>query len=592
MNHSAETVVRDTRNWLERAVIGLNLCPFAKAVHVKEQVHYAVSEACQPRQLLEELERELEALVAIDPAIRETTLLIAPGCLEDFLEFNDFLAKADRLLRRRHLEGVIQLASFHPAYQFAGTEAADISNFTNRSPYPTIHLLREASIERAVQAFPQPEAIYEANIRTLRGLGPRGLGALDVGAIDMTQEQLDLRPGQSIELLKELHILTRDGKMNQDTRRKLKQVYHLYQFIEPLLQELPRRPGTARRWPTTAPASPTSASSCTTCSSRSAASGRTSTASRRATNWCEKSQRAGAAAGLRAHVVPEPDGGRGDRLRRELPAQIDIVTALHACDTATDDAIAFALAQAGALHGAGAVLPGRSGGLLRKNKAHALARTPLTEIWRHPLHTREFGSQVTNVLRCLQLEAHGYQVTVTELVGWEHSMKNELILARAYRPEKAQCRRAPARRVVRVRPEGPRAVALSWAGKLLETLNWGQIPIYDAFEPATSYGPTSSTHRPRLSAPHHPARQQPAGNLYRQCRLRGAAGHDRRICAQGGIAIHAYVLMSNHFHLLATPDTDAGIPQMMQDVGRRYVRYFNQRQGRTGTFGRGATGPR
>jgi hypothetical protein len=181
MAQALETVVRDTRNWLERAVIGLNLCPFAKAVYVKHQVHYAVSEAVQPQQLLEELQVELEALVRLDPAVRETTLLIVPGCLEDFLEFNDFLAAADRLLRRRRLEGVIQLASFHPAYQFAGTEADDISNFTNRSPYPTIHLLREASIARAVQAFPQPEAIYEANMQTLQKLGPEGWAALGVG---------------------------------------------------------------------------------------------------------------------------------------------------------------------------------------------------------------------------------------------------------------------------------------------------------------------------------------------------------------------------------------------------------------------------
>lgn len=181
MNHPVDTVVRDTRKWLERAVIGLNLCPFAKAVHVKEQVHYAVSEATQPQQLLQELRRELDALVTMDAAVRETTLLIAPGCLDDFLEFNDFLAQADRLLRQRRLAGVVQLASFHPAYRFAGTEADDISNFTNRSPYPTLHLLREASIERAVQAFPQPEAIYEANIQTLQGLGAEGWVALDVG---------------------------------------------------------------------------------------------------------------------------------------------------------------------------------------------------------------------------------------------------------------------------------------------------------------------------------------------------------------------------------------------------------------------------
>jgi hypothetical protein len=181
MNHPVEAVVRDTRNWLERAVIGLNLCPFAKAVHAKGQVHYAVSAATQPQQLLEELAAELDALVGLDPAVRETTLLIVPGCLANFLEFNDFMGKAERQLRRRGLEGVIQLASFHPGFQFAGTEAGDISNFTNRSPYPTIHLLREASIERAVQAFPQPEAIYEANMQTLQRLGPQGWAALDVG---------------------------------------------------------------------------------------------------------------------------------------------------------------------------------------------------------------------------------------------------------------------------------------------------------------------------------------------------------------------------------------------------------------------------
>lgn len=181
MNLPVETVLRDTRNWLERAVIGLNLCPFAKAVHVREQIHYVVSNATQPRQLLEELGSELDALVAIDAAVRETTLLIAPGCLEDFLEFNDFLTQADRLLRRRRLEGVVQLASFHPAYQFSGTDPGDIANFTNRSPYPTLHLLREASIERAVQAFPRPEAIYEANMQTLQRLGAEGWAALDVG---------------------------------------------------------------------------------------------------------------------------------------------------------------------------------------------------------------------------------------------------------------------------------------------------------------------------------------------------------------------------------------------------------------------------
>jgi uncharacterized protein len=182
MKHAVDAVVRDTRKWLERAVIGLNLCPFAKAVHVKGQVHYAVSGATSPGELLAELARELDALMGCDAAVRETTLLIAPDCLGDFLDFNDFLPLAEKLIRKRGLEGVIQLASFHPAYQFAGTEADDISNCTNRSPHPTLHLLREASIERAVEAFPEAAAIYEANIDKLRSLGPEGWSALDVGA--------------------------------------------------------------------------------------------------------------------------------------------------------------------------------------------------------------------------------------------------------------------------------------------------------------------------------------------------------------------------------------------------------------------------
>lgn len=181
MNVLADVVVQDTRNWLERAVIGLNLCPFAKAVHVKGQVHYAVSEASDARQLLADLSAELDALVALDATERETTLLMVPNCLADFLDFNDFLARAEKLVRKRGLEGVVQLASFHPNYQFAGTDAGDIENFTNRSPYPTLHLLREVSIERAVDAFPEAEAIYEANIETLRGLGAEGWAALRVG---------------------------------------------------------------------------------------------------------------------------------------------------------------------------------------------------------------------------------------------------------------------------------------------------------------------------------------------------------------------------------------------------------------------------
>jgi hypothetical protein len=175
------TAQQDTQAWLERAVIGLNLCPFAKAVHVKGQVHYAVSDATAPQAVLKDLVVELESLVAQDPSARDTTLLIAPRALGDFLDFNDFLGEADAALVRLGLEGVIQIASFHPAYQFAGTAADDITNFTNRSPYPTLHLLREDSIARAVQAFPESEAIYEENMRTLERLGHAGWAALNVG---------------------------------------------------------------------------------------------------------------------------------------------------------------------------------------------------------------------------------------------------------------------------------------------------------------------------------------------------------------------------------------------------------------------------
>jgi hypothetical protein len=176
-----DAYVRDTRAWLERAVIGLNLCPFAKAVHVKGLVHYRVTEAREPEGVLRDLAEELDELAALDPDVRETTLLIVPHCLHDFLDFNDVLDPAERLLRKRGLEGVIQLANFHPQYQFEGTAADDITNFTNRSPYPTLHLLREVSIDRAVQAHPDTSAIYEANMRTLRQLGHDGWQALDVG---------------------------------------------------------------------------------------------------------------------------------------------------------------------------------------------------------------------------------------------------------------------------------------------------------------------------------------------------------------------------------------------------------------------------
>ncbi len=176
-----DTAVDATRRWLERAVIGLNLCPFAKAVHIKHQIHFAVSFADNAGDLLADLALELEALATAPAEERETTLLVVPRGLDDFLDFNAFLAKGEKLIDRKGFEGVIQLASFHPRYQFAGCEQDDITNYTNRSPYPTLHLLREASIDRAVQAFPQAEAIYEANMETMRRLGRAGWAALGIG---------------------------------------------------------------------------------------------------------------------------------------------------------------------------------------------------------------------------------------------------------------------------------------------------------------------------------------------------------------------------------------------------------------------------
>jgi uncharacterized protein len=178
MTPSAAQAIAETRAWVERAVIGLNLCPFAKAVHAKNQVHYVVSIATDEEELLAELCREMEQLVAADPAQIDTTLLIHPQLLNDFLDFNDFLGAADEALERLGLEGVLQVASFHPQFQFAGTEVDDVSNATNRSPYPTLHLLREASVDRAVAAFPEAEAIFENNMRTLEALGAEGWAAL------------------------------------------------------------------------------------------------------------------------------------------------------------------------------------------------------------------------------------------------------------------------------------------------------------------------------------------------------------------------------------------------------------------------------
>lgn len=237
----------------------------------------------------------------------------------------------------------------------------------------------------------------------------------------------DIRPGQSIELLKELHILTRDGKLNQDSRRKLKQVYHLYNFIEPLLKDL---------------------------------------ASDADKDFSIVDHGAGKSyLGFILYDLFLKDLGRGDvygietreelvskskalasRLKfprmhflnlsveesiksEDLPETVDLVTALHACDTATDDAIKFALEKKSRFIVLVPCCQAEVASFLRKNKGKNLSKSVLTEIYRHPIHTREFGSQITNVLRCLELESHGYQVTVTELIGWEHSMKNELIVA-------------------------------------------------------------------------------------------------------------------------------------------------------------------
>jgi hypothetical protein len=175
-------MVQDTLRWLERAVIGLNLCPFAKSVYVKGQVHCAVSGASTLEGLRDDLIKELKDLVAREASVRDTTLLVVQNLLQDFYDYNDFLNVADDCLLVLELEGVIQIASFHPLYQFAGTDENDITNFTNRSPYPTLHLIREASIDRAVAAFPDAEDIFEANMATMNRLGLEAWQALDVGA--------------------------------------------------------------------------------------------------------------------------------------------------------------------------------------------------------------------------------------------------------------------------------------------------------------------------------------------------------------------------------------------------------------------------
>ena len=171
-------VLNQTRHWLEKAVIGLNLCPFAKAVYVKSQVRLVVSQARHADDLLEELDRELDLLVATPADEIDTTLLIHPTLFPDFLDFNDFTELAEGVVDEHGLEGVVQLASFHPQFQFDGTEPEAISNYTNRAPFAILHLLREDSVERAVAAYPEAEMIFEKNVETLEKLGHEGWKAL------------------------------------------------------------------------------------------------------------------------------------------------------------------------------------------------------------------------------------------------------------------------------------------------------------------------------------------------------------------------------------------------------------------------------
>jgi hypothetical protein len=258
----------------------------------------------------------------------------------------------------------------------------------------------------------------------------------------MSNKTHDIRPNQSIELLKELHILTRDGKMNQDSRRKLKQVYHLFQFIEPLLDEALAKNGHVSLVDHGAGKSYLGFILYDLFFKERPGDGAShiygiETRAELVAKSAELAARLGFG-GMSFLNVSVAESIASER----LPAAVDVVTALHACDTATDDAIRFALAK----HAQFIVLvpccQAEVAGVLRRNKGKSLGHA-LTEIWRHPLHTREFGSQITNVLRCLQLEAHGYQVSVTELVGWEHSMKNELIIAQY----KDLPRRRPAERL-------------------------------------------------------------------------------------------------------------------------------------------------
>ena len=256
----------------------------------------------------------------------------------------------------------------------------------------------------------------------------------------------EIRPGQSIDLLKELHILTRDGRLNQDTRRKLKQVYHLYQFIEPLLAEAQTLAdhGAGKSY---------LGFILYDLYFKGRESGHIYGIETRK-ELVEKSRALATRLGFgrMSFLDVTVEDSIGDSA---LPDRIDVVTALHACNTATDDAIRFALAKQARFVVLVPCCQAEVASVLRKNKNASFGLTPLSEIWRHPIHTREFGSQLTNVLRCLQLEAHGYQLTVTELVGWEHSMKNELIIAR--------------------RTDAPRKNAMERLEKILEELNLTEL---------------------------------------------------------------------------------------------------------------------
>ncbi|MFJ5381824.1 class I SAM-dependent methyltransferase [Cupriavidus sp. CER94] len=254
----------------------------------------------------------------------------------------------------------------------------------------------------------------------------------------------EVRPGQSIELLKELHILTRDGKMNQDSRRKLKQVYHLFQFIEPLLREVKDTKGAVSLVDHGAGKSYLGFILYDLFFKELKDSSHIygiETREELVTSSTALARRLGFP-GMSFLNLSVADSITSPA----LPETVDVVTALHACNTATDDAIRFALARRAQHIVLVPCCQAEVAAVLRKHKGRLLAGNPMTEIWRHPLHTREFGSQLTNVLRCLQLEANGYQVSVTELVGWEHSMKNELIIAQY----KDLPRRRPAERLQQV----------------------------------------------------------------------------------------------------------------------------------------------